>query len=256
MSLNQHARASFILFPLLMMGIVANAIAADKMDIPYTPPIDMMQTGHPQAANPEPKSDLYGQVKETMDSGGYTYVLLDTGNKDIWAAGPITSVTKGDAVRVTTDMPMQNFYSKSLKRHFDLIYFSSTIDVAGGAHAAGVTGMDPHHAMPPKANAVSLSNIKKAKNGKTIAEIYSERKQLAGKQVRVRGKVMKIILNIFGKNWLHIQDGSSQQDLLVITADNTQADVVLVKGTVVLDKDNGIGHVYPVVIDNASIIEK
>ena len=74
--------------------------------------------------------------------------------------------------------------------------------------------------------------------------------------MRVRGKVIKYIGNIYGKNWLHIQDSSSQKNLLVITADKSHADVVLVEGTVTLNKDNGIGHVYDVVLENARLISK
>jgi hypothetical protein len=241
----------FLLLPLaLLCGTVANAGEPGAMDIPYTPPIKMMQTGH-EAGQPAVR-DLYGRVLETMNSGGYTYVRLDTGEEKVWAAGPITPVKKGDAVKVRTDMPMRHFHSKSLKRDFDLVYFSNTIVVAGKNKTK--TAMDPHQGMTQQGGETPAVKVKKAKNGKTIIEIYNKRKQLAGKRVRVRGKVIKYIGNIYGKNWIHIQDGSSKKSLLVITSDKNHADVILVEGTVVLNKDNGIGHVYPVVLDDAKVI--
>ncbi len=253
MNIHNKFAGQLLLLPFLMLAGAAT-MAAEKggMEIPYTPPINMMQTGHvgTQAA----EHDLYGRVVQTMDSGGYTYVQLDTGDHKVWAAGPITPVKKGDAVKVGTNMPMQHFHSKTLKRDFSLIYFSNSIVVAGAPKMNA--SMDPHHGMLPKTENVPVTKIKKAKGGKTIAEIYSKRKQLAGKRIRVRGKVIKYIGNIFGKNWMHIADGSSKQNLLVITADKKQAEVVLVEGTVVLNKDNGIGHVYPVVLDDAKVISK
>lgn len=201
---------------------------------------------------------MYGVVVRTMNAGGYTYVKLQSGKQTVWAAGPITAVKKGDAVRISTNMPMRAFHSTALKRDFSLLYFTNAIAVAPGAHMQTAKAVNPHETMPmPPASHVKLParSIKPAKNGKTIADIFSQRQHLKGKQVRVRGEVVKYIGNIFGKNWIHIRDNSSDKNLLVITRDSTRHDVILVKGTVVLDKDNGIGHVYKVVLDNAHILK-
>jgi hypothetical protein len=242
--------------------------------------------GQPQANSQSPDSPaamaqdqyLYGKVVDSMDSGGYTYVELDTGKQKVWAAGPVTPVKKGDAVRITTGMPMKNFHSNTLKRDFKLVYFSNEIRVADNdAMLASNKSMlmrimsDNHpdnlHLKPrtqphPQAMAteddIPLGKINRAKNGKTIAEIYKDRKKLAGKRVRVRGKLIKYVGNIYGKNWLHIRDNSTKQDLLVITGEKLakNAGLLLVEGTVALDKDNGIGHIYPAVLDKARILKK
>lgn len=197
---------------------------------------------------------VYGRVVATMNSGGYTYVQLNTGSKKLWAAGPITQVKQGDAVRVSTTMPMRHFHSTTLKRDFVLVYFTNKIVVAPGSHASTTATMTRLGQAESAEKPSALAGLKPAKHGKSIAEIFRERKQLAGKQVRVRGKVVQYVGNIYGKNWLHIRDSSSQRSLLVVTKDKTQADVVLVKGTVVLEKDNGIGHVYKVMLDDARIL--
>lgn len=200
---------------------------------------------------------LYGLVTRTMNAAGYTYVQLQAGKRMVWAAGPITPVKKGDAVRINTNMPMRDFHSTALKRDFSLLYFTDSIVVAPGAHmqAAMSSNQQAPMQMPPASQAKTQARaIAPAKNGKTIAEIFSQRQHLKGKQVRVRGEVVKYIGNIFGKNWIHIRDNSTGKTLLVITGDSTRHDVILVKGTVALDKDNGIGHVYKVVLDHAHIL--
>lgn len=254
MKINVKFRSRFLLLPsLLLAGAMVQAGESGMMEIPYTPPLNMKGMG--PAASHEAAADLYGRVVRTMNAGGYTYVQLDTGKQKVWAAGPLTPVKKGDAVKVSTRMPMRNYHSKTLKRNFDLVYFSNEIVVAGQTGTKAV--MDPHHGMlQQQAENVPMAAVKKAKNGKTIAEIYRERKKLAGKRVRVRGKVVKYIGNIYGKNWIHIRDSSSQQDLLVITADKSRAGIILAEGTVTLDKDNGIGHVYKVVLDDARLVAK
>jgi hypothetical protein len=187
-----------------------------------------------------------------MNAGGYTYVLLDTGKQKVWAAGPVTPVKVGDAVRVEADMPMQHLHSKTLKRDFDLVYFSDEIAVAGQATAH--EELNPHQGSKHSRDDASLAKIKKADKGKTIAEIYRQKLQLAGKHVRVRGKVVKYTSNVLKNNWLHIQDSSIGKDLVVITHDKTQLDkVVVAEGIVSLNKDIGIGPVYEVVLENARL---
>ena len=66
---------------------------------------------------------ISGKVLETMDSGGYTYLHIDTGNGKVWAAIPKVKVKKGDKVTLQPGMPMANFTSKGLGRTFEVIYF-------------------------------------------------------------------------------------------------------------------------------------
>jgi hypothetical protein len=73
-----------------------------------------------------------GKVAETMDAGGYTYVLVDTGTNQLWAAASRFQVKKGDVVSVPDSMPMSNFRSDSLKRTFPVIYFASNITLNDG----------------------------------------------------------------------------------------------------------------------------
>jgi hypothetical protein len=236
----------FLLLSLLFWSSsLVQAADSGGMELPYRSPLPMLQVNH----------SIFGKVVETMDSPPYTYVLLDTGARKVWAAGPITPVKVGDSVSVSAEMPMQKFHSKTLKRDFDVVYFSNRIGVDG--KSGTMDGMNPHHDMNLKPEDASLAKIKKANNGKTIAEIYAQKTQLVGKRIRVRGKVMKYTSNVFGKNWLHIQDGSSQQQLIVITPDKTEPGaVIVVEGTVTLNKDNGIGHVYEVALENASLSKK
>jgi len=70
---------------------------------------------------------LSGKVVETMDSGGYTYVLLDNGGKKVWAAIPTSNVTVGQELTLQPGQEMTNFKSKSLNRTFDSVIFSGGV---------------------------------------------------------------------------------------------------------------------------------
>jgi hypothetical protein len=102
---------------------------------------------------------------------------------------------------------------------------------------------------------ITLSKpVERAKNGQTIAEIIAGKKELVGKTVKVRGKVTKFTRDVMSKNWIHMIDGSTEKDLTVITQDMAETDqMVVIEGTVVLDKDFGYGYFYELLVDNSTV---
>jgi hypothetical protein len=67
---------------------------------------------------------ISGKVVETMDSGGYTYINLESGGKKVWAAVPTMNVSVGQELELLPGQEMFNFKSKSLNRTFDSVIFS------------------------------------------------------------------------------------------------------------------------------------
>jgi hypothetical protein len=105
---------------------------------------------------------------------------------------------------------------------------------------------------------VDLTGIAKADGGKTVAEVFAEKDQLAGQQVVLRGKVVKSNPGIMGKNWIHVRDGSGAEGTNDLTVTTTGAganvgDTVLVKGPVSLNRDLGMGYVYDVIVEDAEV---
>ncbi len=199
---------------------------------------------------------VYGTVSETFDSGGYTYLQVDTGDEKIWAAGPPTPLKKGDMVSFTTEMPMENFHSKTLNRDFAVLFFVRKVNTGGAMGAAHpeVAESVPHTTAKSDTSAQSVRKVEKLKDGYTIDEIYQQKTDLAGKRVRVRGEVTKVTLNVQNINWVHIEDGSHTQDLTVTTTDDAKlGSVVVVEGKVSSEKDTGFGHVYAVMLEDGKL---
>ena len=125
---------------------------------------------------------------------------------------------------------------------------------------AGMPAGQPHPMPAAPAADVDLTGIAKAEGGKTVAEVFGEKAALTGQPVTVRGKVVKTNAAIMGKNWVHVRDGSGEEgtnDLTVTTATDAAlpnvGDVVVVVGTVAVDKDFGMGYQYPVLVEGATI---
>lgn len=216
-------------------------------------------------AFPDSKGGFSGKVVETMNAGDYTYVRVDTGETNVWAAAPRFPVKVGDTAAIAAGMPMPKYHSKTLGRDFDVVYFTDHVSINGASSSAGNAGImqelpKGHPAIGGAAAAkpkIDLSGIKQAEGGKTVAEIYAEKAELSGKQLKVRGKVVKYNGNIMGKNWVHLRDGTGAEgsnDLLVTTTTEAKVgDTVLVTGKVAVNKDFGANYKYPVMIEDAKL---
>ena len=218
----------------------------------------------------ETKAVARGSVVETMNTGGYTYVQVDTGSeKKIWAAAPECLVKVGDQIMVPVGTPMQNYYSKTLDRNFELVYFVSAFHnptgdplTKGNDMPAGHPPMAGHSPIARNSTPVEIdvSHVTKAEGGVNVGEIYANKADLSGKKATLRGKVVKFNKQIMGKNWLHVRDGSGDaaagtHDLTITTGVDAQVgDTVLVTGEVHLDKDFGYGYKYDVILEDAQVV--
>jgi hypothetical protein len=221
-----------------------------------------------------PGNTVRGIVEETFDASDYTYMRLKTADGEIWAAVGKTVVKKGDTVTVVNAARMDGFESKTLNRKFDKIVFGNLAPSGETGPAPMAPGHSPADAADVRAQMktqhaaaasgpadVGKIEVKKAEGagGKTVAEVFSRKGALRDKEVAIRGKVVKFTGGVMGRNWIHLRDGSGTRegkddDVTVTTADAAAVgDVVLVTGTVRLDKDFGAGYAYPVLIENAKL---
>ncbi len=195
-----------------------------------------------------------GKVVETMDSGGYTYALVDMGSAQNWVALPKSAITVGSDISCQSGMVLKDFSSSTLHRVFESIVFSPGLAAAGGA--AGPAQTTAVAAAPAEA-----TKVKKAEgpNGYTVGEVFEKKASLANKPVAVQGKVAKVSRGIMGKNWLHLQDGTGSEEAgtndLVVTTDSGAevGDVVNIKGTLSLDRDFGSGYKYGIIVEGAEV---
>jgi len=232
-------------------------------------------TPAPMTADPAsqaPTKYFSGKVLETMNAGGYTYVHVDNGTSQIWAAAPQFEAKVGEKVTVPEGMPMKDYESKSLNRKFDVVFFVGAVGKgdqppAPAAAMAGGSAMNEQAQMPEgahpkldpaqaaKDSKVTFAGIKKA--DKTVGDVFAGQDGLGGKEVAVRGKVVKFSAQIMGKNWVHVQDGTGQagsNDLTVTTADSAKVgDTVLVTGKITLKKDFGMGYKYDLIIEDGKV---
>jgi hypothetical protein len=196
-----------------------------------------------------------------MTSGGYTYVRLHTDKDDVWFAASEFAVKIGERLTVPLEMPMQDFHSKTLNRDFPLIYFASQVAREGLPLSTPSGAAAARGSLQPTASA-QVDPVPPAPGGLAVADVWSKRKSLAGKQVIVRGKVVKVNLAIMGRNWIHLQDGSGSaadgtNDLTVTTETEVKlGDIVTASGLLATGKDFGAGYAYEAILEQATVAAK
>jgi hypothetical protein len=216
-------------------------------------------------------------------------MLVTSAGKDIWVAIPETPVKNGAEIKYYQGMEMKEFNSKTLNRTFPSIIFSSGIatekveqqveavqpndsnDSFASAVQAESSNAGPAAINDTKGSAgssgaiVPLAEISVEKvtaaNGYSVGELFNQAKNLTGKKVQIRGKVVKVSPAIMGKNWIHLQDGTGDpmkntHDLVITTNENIElGSTVIFEGVITANKDFGAGYKYDAIVEEAILIK-
>jgi hypothetical protein len=191
------------------------------------------------------------KVVDKIPVKGYTYLQVKENKNEYWIAVPTMEIENGETVYFSKFMVMENFHSDNIDKTFDKILFvedarkSTTPDEMKKIHS-GATSTEKQQI-----------NIEPLKDGMTILQIYNDKSDLKGKVVNVKGKVVKFNKQIMNRNWIHIQDGTGNEnefDLVVTSDQDTKVgDIIVAEGTLSVDKDFGAGYFFPVIVENAKI---
>jgi hypothetical protein len=198
------------------------------------------------------------EVKEVIQTSNYTYMKVKENTSERWVAVIRQEANTGDVFYYEGALQMSNFQSKELNRTFDEIFFLSQISKTP-------IGTSDEGAMPPHSGKVETREngsiiMSKSKGELTIAQVFGNRTDYGGKEVEIRGIVVKVNESVMDKNWVHIQDGTNYNgsfDLTITTQDLANVgDEVTFKGKIVLDKNFGSGYFYDIIMEEATLLKK
>ncbi len=196
-------------------------------------------------------------VQEVLQTTSYTYLNVKENDRDFWIAISKREIEAGETISFASGLEMKNFESKELQRTFETIYFVSMVASGEQAPPAGHGSVDAPHQMKPALEKKEIS-IEPAEGGITIGELLANTDSYSGQTVRIKGQVTKVNRAIMGKNWVHLQDGTSDSgkfDLTITTQEQVNiGDVVTLEGKIVLNKDFGAGYVYAVLMEEAKLL--
>ena len=208
----------------------------------------------------------YGKVLEVTPAMGYKYLKVDENGTRRWVAIASAPVKAGDTIGYDTRTVMKDFKSKALGKTFKEIIFANDVylpqktAVPGTLKSMlGLNSQQPHTAAAKPAESDKPAKPFVEKPFYTVEEVHMWRHALKGKTVKVKGKLYKVSRNIMKRDWVHIGDGTGNEqqltDDLVFTAKNVPfkaGDTVIASGKVMADKDFGYGYFYDVIIEDAA----
>jgi len=197
-------------------------------------------------------------VEDVAQTSSYTYLKVKEDDQTYWMAVSKGEIQTGDTLYFSGALEMKNFVSKELKKTFDKIYFVQDI---GKTPIAAI-----HHLPVPTSHGRNISVPKEGiaiaplSDGISIAALYAKRENYANKFIKVRGQVTKFNANILGRNWVHIQDGTSDSgnyEVTITTADQaTMGEMVTFEGKVALNKDFGAGYFYELIVEDGKKLDE
>ena len=211
------------------------------------------QQGAP-ALEPGIEKDLHTVVaEEVLPTTKYVYVKVKEGGEEFWVAAMKQEVVIGRTYFYRGGLLKTDFPSKEYNRTFDKLYLISQLVPAD--HGSAGTGMNaaPQFTPPEGTPEIKVSDASSMR----IADLVANPKKYVGKAVQLRGKVSKVNLNIMGRNWIHLKDGSKDDYDLVITTGVPveEGQKVTVVGTVALDKDFGSGYKYDILLEGGVLVK-
>ncbi len=211
-----------------------------------------------KAGTPENSKDTHKVVVlDVLQASAYTYLYTEENGKKLWLAVPKTTAQKNDVLYYDNGMLMENFHSNDLNRDFDKVLFLENVRKTPTAENSANT--DVHETSMSHTGSPQIEKedfkVSPVSGGITIAELYKNKADYAGKTIKIAGKVVKFNEAIMNKNWVHIQDGTEFDgnfDLTVTTQSVVKkGDNVIFEGTVALDKDFGYGYSYKILLEDA-----
>ncbi len=198
-------------------------------------------------------------VQEVIQTSSYTYAFVKEGSDNYWIAFMKMDVKNGQHLFFNKSLEMKDFHSKELNRDFESVFFVQEVSTSGNATTQKEQQLPQQKRQASNKVDLNSIEIEKAKDGYTIAEIYSNKADFAGEKVKVRGKVVKFSPLIMGKNWIHIQDGTESNgnfDLTITTQQNVNTNVVVTfEGIITVNKDFGSGYFYELIMEEAKIVK-
>jgi hypothetical protein len=193
-------------------------------------------------------------VEEVIQATSYTYLRVKEGNEEYWIATVKEDLEVGSKYSFGEALEMNNFRSKELDRTFETILFVSD---EAEPDAGQPAGMGAPAMGKPQVEKKTEEVIAQSDGGISIGELYKNRDKYANKKVRVKGKVVKVNPEVMDRNWIHLQDGTSDAgsfDLTVTSLEMANVDdIVEFEGTIILNKDFGAGYVYELIMEGGTI---
>jgi hypothetical protein len=112
-----------------VLTIVPVSVCLAQMPMGQSP-AGQLPAGHPPIEQNAPTAAIHtGTVLETIPASNYVYIHVNGDAGDQWLAAPAKELKNGEIIRWAEGMLMANFFSKTLNKTFEKVYFIGGVEV-------------------------------------------------------------------------------------------------------------------------------
>jgi hypothetical protein len=198
-------------------------------------------------------------IREIIPTSNNLFLKVEEGRDSYWLVTGLGTLKPGNRYYFNEAVVKRNFVNKELNREFDSIYMVSQLLPESRKNELKRIRFKSHgnnpHAETKKTDEIALSDAQAIKV--SLDELLEFPERYKDKSVIVRGICTKINLGIMERNWIHLKTDPSGTKGIVATSQNTVrvGDSITVQAIVRLDKDFGAGYVYPILLEEAILID-
>ncbi|MDX1684634.1 MAG: GW dipeptide domain-containing protein [Saprospiraceae bacterium] len=243
--------------PAIIFALFLGGCGNDPKVIQPTSSNDSGSAEQPSMSEPE-KSDVHEVVvQEVLHTDKYTYLRVDEDGRQYWIAVGKIDAEKGSKYFYTGGLLKRNFYSREFDRNFDEIYLVSRITPADPTSGGSALNKAMSKMNQPE---FELVEVETAPGTVSLDELFANPGNYEGKEVKVKGQVVKVNNQIMNRNWVHLQDGSKSSeerlDLTVTTQEVIPVGaIVTMEGIIKTNQDFGAGYRYDIIMEEASVLQ-
>ena len=197
-------------------------------------------------------------VREVVPSPKYVYVKVEEGSDTYWIATGPGTIKPGEQYVFNEAVVKTNFRSAALDREFDSIHLVTQFLPLARKKDLKRMRFNPHAGasadkpvdLPDHAEEAQVQKV-------ALNALLEEPSRYEGQQIEVSGLCTKVNANIMDRNWIHISSQAGEGPEVVATSNQAPAvgEPVTLQAIVRLNKDFGAGYVYPILLEEAVIIE-
>jgi len=198
-------------------------------------------------------------VKEVHESSNYLYLQVQEGSKTYWIATGPGSVKPGNRYFFNEAVVKRDFISEKLDRKFDSIYLVAQFLPESRKNELKRMRFNPHASEQGKETEISdqASNTGEEVQKVSLDGLLKDPKRYENLMVEMEGICSKVNEGILKRNWIHLKTNPDEEQEIVATSNSTAkvGEVLTLRATVRINKDFGAGYIYPILLEDAVLIE-
>lgn len=198
-------------------------------------------------------------AREVISGNKYVYVRVEEGPESYWIATGKGKVEAGKRYVFNEAVVKYDFRSESLQRKFDSIYLVTHFLPEARRSELKRLRFNPHSKKPeegtgePGDQGADTPQVQQV----TAKELLDDPKRFQDQRIELSGVCTKVNAGIMDRNWIHLKESPDAATGIVATSDALPqvGETITIQAIVRLDKDFGSGYRYPVLLEEAIIIQ-